>query len=136
MTTSRKGAWVAGLVIHGLLGALLIASGVGKLVAPPALDHKDTPQLVKTSGVGENFPLIGVGEAATGLLLLLPWTASLGVLLTSGFWGGAILFHLADRSPYAFQSGLLLLTWLGALLRMPEMFSSFLWRPEPPAKSA
>jgi len=136
MGKSTNWAWVAGLVIHGLLGALLVASGVGKLVAPPSLDHPETPQLVKTSGVGENFALIGAGEAATGLLLILPWTASLGVLLTSGFWGGAILFHLADRSSYAFQSGLLLLTWLGALLRMPEMFSSFLWRPEPQRNSA
>lgn len=134
--TTRKVAWVAGLVIHGLIGVMLVASGVGKLVAPPSLDHPDTPQLVKTSGVGENFALIGVGEAATGLLLILPWTASLGVLLTSGFWGGAILFHIAMRDVYYFQSGLLVLTWLGALLRMPEMFSSFLWRPEPPRQAA
>ena len=56
---------------------------------------------------------------------LVPRTASLGVLLASGFWGGAICMHMSKGEPFVVQSILLLLTWLGAYLRVPGTFASF-----------
>ena len=47
------------------------------------------------------------------------------VLLTSGFWGGAICLHLSKGEPFVLQSVLLLLTWVGAYLRVPGTFASF-----------
>jgi hypothetical protein len=69
--------------------------------------------------------VIGAGELVSAILLLVPRTASLGVLLTSGFWGGAICLHLSKGEPFVLQSVLLLLTWVGAYLRVPGTFASF-----------
>lgn len=114
----------SGAILHWLIGAAMILSGVMKLVGP-APDEK-TLELLKSSGLLEDMQLIAVGEIITAVLLILPWTSSLGVLLTSGFWGGAILFHLGpEGGSYLVQSVFLLLTWLGAFLRLPAMFSSF-----------
>jgi hypothetical protein len=110
---------IAGLVLHVLIGGMMIFAGSTKLLGffPPE-------QLAKT-GLGDQIKLIGAGELASAILLLVPRTASLGVLLTSGFWGGAICLHMSHGEPYALQSALLFLTWVGAYLRVPGMLSSF-----------
>ena len=69
--------------------------------------------------------LIGAGALLTAILLLIPRTASLGILLTSSFWGGAICIHMAHGEPYLFQAVVLVLSWVGAYLRNPATFSSF-----------
>jgi hypothetical protein len=56
---------------------------------------------------------------------VVPRTSSLGILVASGFWGGTICFHMFRGELYLMQSAMLLLTWLGAYLRIPAMFSSF-----------
>jgi hypothetical protein len=55
----------------------------------------------------------------------IPRTASLGVLLTGAFWGGAICLHMSKGEPFVLQSVLLLLTWVGAYPRVPGAFTSF-----------
>ena len=77
--------------------------------------------------MGLSLPIgvIGAGELASAILLLIPRTSSLGLLLTSAFWGGAICLHMSKAEPFVMQSALLLLTWLGAYLRIPGIFSSF-----------
>ena len=59
-------------------------------------------------------------------MLIVPWTASLGVLLASAFWGGAICTHMGLHASYMFQSVLLALIWVGAYLQLPEMFGQLL----------
>jgi hypothetical protein len=103
----------AGLVLHILIGGLLIFTGSQKvlgLVPPEALARY---------GLGDQVRLIGTGALAAGLLLVIPRTASLGVLLASSFWGGAICTHMAHGEPYFVQAGLLVLSWAGAYLRNP-----------------
>lgn len=65
----------------------------------------------------------GAGEVIAALLLI-PRTSSLGLHLTSAFWGGAICMHLAKSESFAVPS-VLLLTWVGAWLRVPGAFASF-----------
>ena len=72
--------------------------------------------MLKKIGLDEQLRLIGCGEMITGILLIVPWTSSLGVLLASGFWGGTILAHMSMHDTYIPQSVILALTWLGALL--------------------
>jgi hypothetical protein len=55
---------------------------------------------------------------------LIPRTSSLGILLASSFWGGAICIHMAHGEPYLFQVAMLLLSWAGACLRNPTTLSS------------
>jgi hypothetical protein len=69
--------------------------------------------------------LIGAGAILAASLLLLPRTSSLGILLTSSFWGGTICIHMAHGEPYVLQAVLLVLSWTGAYLREPATLSSF-----------
>jgi hypothetical protein len=67
----------------------------------------------------------GAGAVLTALLLLIPRTSSLGILLATAFWGGAICIHMAHGEPYIFQAAMLVLSWAGAYLRDPATLSSF-----------
>ena len=77
--------------------------------------------------MGLSLPIvvIGASELASAVLLLIPRTSSLGLLLSSAFWGGAICLHMSKGEPFVLQSVLLLLTWVGAYLRVPGTFASF-----------
>jgi hypothetical protein len=68
--------------------------------------------------------LIGIGELTCAVLVVLPWTSPLGVLMTSGFWGGAFCLHMSHSEDYGIPSVLLLVTWLGGYLRgsVPLLF--------------
>ena len=116
---------IAGLVLHLLIGGLLIFTGSQKFLgsAPPEA-------LVKY-GLGEQARLIGAGAILSALLLLIPRMSSLGILLVSSFWGGAICIHMAHDEPYLFQTVVLVLSWAGAYLRNPENDPGVAAKPEP-----
>jgi hypothetical protein len=119
MTTSWNWKTIAGLVLHVLIAGMMIPAGSAKVLG------LFPPEAVAKIGLGDQIGLIGTGELASAILLLVPRTSSLGVLLTSSFWGGAICLHMSHGEPYVLQSVLLLLTWIGAGLRVPGMFASF-----------
>ncbi len=122
MRSSKNWFKIGGLVLHVLIAALMIMASSGKLLGSPP---PHVLELLRKAGLEEQLRLIGTGELITAILLIVPWTASLGVLLASGFWGGAICTHMSMHDSYVLQSVLLALTWVGAYLRLPEMFSSF-----------
>lgn len=112
---------IAGWVLHVLVGGLMISAGSVKVFFA-------SPEMVQQMGgygLGEQLRLIGSGELLTAILLLIPRTSSLGVLLTSAFWGGVICLHMSHGESYLLPSVLLVLTWVGAFLRAPATFSSF-----------
>jgi hypothetical protein len=113
-----------GFVLNLLIGGLMIVAGAPKFLglAPP--DH------VERMGLTESIRLVGAGEIVTGVLLLIPRTLSLGILLTSSFWGGAICVHMTHGQYYVLQSALLVLSWVGAYLRNPAVLGSFWGRQE------
>jgi hypothetical protein len=119
MKEGKNRGKIAGLVLHVLIGGMLIFTGSQKVLGsvPPA-------PLVNY-GLAEQARLIGAGAIVTALLLLIPRTSSLGILLASSFWGGAICIHMAHGEPYVFQAVALVLSWAGAYLRSPATFSSF-----------
>jgi hypothetical protein len=118
----QKAGRIAGWVLHILIGGLIIFAGAGEVFGfAPA----EVASGMEKLGVGDKMKLIATGEMISGLLLLIPVTSSLGVLLTSAFWGGVICIHMSHGESYVGPSVFLALTWLGALLRTPEMFSSF-----------
>jgi hypothetical protein len=122
MGTSRKAMRAVGLVLHVLIAGLMIFAGSGKVFG---FAPKEVVEGMAKYGLGGKLHLIGSGELITAVLLLVPLTSSLGLLLTSAFWGGVICIHMAHGESYVFPSVLLLLTWLGAYLRNPLTFSSF-----------
>jgi hypothetical protein len=119
MKTTWNGKTIAGWVLHVLIAGIMILAGSAKLLG------LFPPEIVAQLGLSGWIGVIGAGELATAILLLIPRTASLGVLLASAFWGGAICLHLSKAEPFVLQSALLLLTWVGAYLRVPGIFSSF-----------
>jgi hypothetical protein len=112
-------ARVAGLVLHALVGGLLIVTGSQKVLGSVP------PEALVRYGLGEQARLIGAGALLTALLLLVPRTSSLGVLVASAFWGGAVCIHMAHGESYFFPAVLLVLSWAGAYLRDPATLSSF-----------
>lgn len=122
MSALSKGRTIGGWVIHVPIAGLMIFSGWGKVFGSIP---EDVAKALQGYGLTEHIKLIGVGEMLTAIILLFPYTSSLGVLLASSFWGGAICLHLSHGEPYFLQSVLLVLTWVGAFLRTPLMFSSF-----------
>ena len=91
MTDSRNWLRIAGLVLHILIAALMIFASYGKLFGTPP---PEVVEILKKTGLDGQLKLIGTGELITGILLVVPWTASLGVLARLGFWGGTIVTHM------------------------------------------
>ena len=119
MKTTWNRKTIAGLVLHVLIAGIMILAGSAKLLG------LFPPEMIAKLGLSVPIQVIGAGELGTALLLLIPRTSSLGVLLASSFWGGAICLHMSKAEPFVLQSALLLLTWVGAYLRVPGMFHSF-----------
>ena len=119
MNASRHWKTIAGWVLHGLVGGSMLLAGSAKVLG------LFPPEQVAKLGLGVPIQVIGAGELVSAVLLLVPRAASLGVLLTSGFWGGAICLHMSKGEPFVLQSVVLLLTWVGAYLRVPGTFASF-----------
>ena len=119
MKASRSWKTIAGWVLHGLVGGIMLLAGSAKVLG------LFPPEQVAKLGLGVPIQVIGAGELVSAVLLLVPRTASLGVLLTSGFWGGAICLHMSKGEPFVLPAVFLLLTWVGAYLRVPGTFASF-----------
>ena len=110
---------IAGLVLHIVIGGLMIFTGSQKILGLVP------PEALAKYGLDEQVRLIGAGALLTALLLLVPRTSSLGLLLMSSFWGGAICIHMAHGESYLVQAVLLVLSWAGAYLRNPATLSNF-----------
>ena len=119
MKANRNWQTIVGWVLHGLVGGSMFLAGSAKIFG------LFPPDQVAKMGLSLPIQVIGIGELVSAILLLVPHTASLGVLLTSGFWGGAICLHMSRGEPFVVQSVFLLLTWVGAYLRVPGTFASF-----------
>jgi hypothetical protein len=125
MKSTRNWKMVGGWVLHGLIAGMMILAGSAKVLG------FFPPEEVAKLGLSLPIQVIGVGELASAILLLIPRTSSLGLLLTSGFWGGAICLHMSKAEPFVIQSVFLLVTWVGGYLRVPGAFGSFTIRSEP-----
>jgi hypothetical protein len=125
MNATKRWTKIAGLVLHVLIGGLMIFAGSGKLFG---FAQQPIDELGK-AGLGSWIPVIAAGEIITAVLLLIPRTSSLGILLTSSFWGGAICLHMSKGELFIPQSVFLLLAWVGTYLRNPATFSSFFGSP-------
>jgi hypothetical protein len=119
MKSTRNWKMVGGWVLHGLVAGMMILAGSAKVLG------FFPPEEVAKLGLSVPIQVIGAGELASAILLLIPRTSSLGLLLTSAFWGGAICLHMSKGEPFVLQSALLLLTWAGGYLRFPGVLASF-----------
>lgn len=103
-------AWV----IAGLLTALYFFSASGKLFF-----HAEQMEQMK---LGDWRIIIALGEITSALLFLFPKTNKYGTLLLSSYMGGAIIIHMTAGMSIVMPTVVLLLVWLTAYLRNPELF--------------
>ena len=115
----KKAMAIAGYVLHLLLAALFLFAGSMKLM--PELPEKMMTDMTNSGLSLDWVRVIGVGEVVTGLLLVIPWTFSLGLLMATGLCGGIIatlMTHgkelLSGEPPIMFGIVLLLVLWIGA----------------------
>src|ERR1700758_5700511 len=125
MKATRNWKLIGGWVLHGWMAGIMILAGSAKVFG------FFPPEAVAKLGLSLPIQVIGVGELASAILMLVPRTSSLGLLLTSGFWGGAICLHMSKGELFVLQSALLLFTWVGGYLRVPGAFGSFTVPSEP-----
>lgn len=119
MSKKRK---IASWVLVGIVSALLAMSAMMKLMA--GADAEMTQNFVKW-GLDGWMKIIAAGELISAILFLIPKTSSVGVLLLSAHFGGAIATHMGNGEPFMMQAVILLLIWVANYLRNPEMLSSF-----------
>jgi hypothetical protein len=104
------------------LGAILLLGSAGTKVAHvPAVVN----QLAANGFPPDKAMFVAFLELSSAALFLFPATRAVGLLLVSSFLGGAIATHLQHSQSIAPPSILLLLLWLGAWLRHPEILWSF-----------
>lgn len=113
---------LARLGATGLVGLGLTASAIAKLSgAAPIVDNFQKFHLAPYRVT------IGVLELLCAILFLIPKTSSLGILLVTGYFGGAIVAHLTTGTPSEAAPAIVLgaIAWLSAYLRNPHLFESF-----------
>ncbi len=110
---------ITGWVIAGLITALLLFSAMGKFMMPEMAEN------FSKWGLGDWRIIIAVGEIISALLFLFPKTNIFGAFLLSAHMGGAIVTHMLHGEPFIVQSVILILIWVTAFVRNPELLYKF-----------
>jgi hypothetical protein len=119
--SSKRRLLIAKILVN-VVAVALIASAVTKIAGvQQVIDN-----FVKFH-LSEWVRPIGGLECAIAAMLSVARTRSLGILLVTGYFGGAIVAHLTTDAPAELVLPLLLgaIAWVGYYLEYPEMFASF-----------
>ena len=110
-----------GWALSALIALVLIGSSFGKLSG-----DQETANMLGSHNLSGWITIIGIGEIVSLLLFLIPKTMRLGALALSGYFGGAIMFHMAHPNPaandFTVPAIFLLLIWATAWLRGMNIF--------------
>jgi hypothetical protein len=114
-----KAQRITGWVLTGLVSLFLIgASGVPKFMDFPG----KAEMMSKLQIPMDLLKTLGVIEVTVALLYLIPRTAFLGAILTTGYLGGALWTHLRVGDSWFFPIIIGALMWLGLAFRHPTIF--------------
>ena len=127
ISTSRGSLW-AGRILSGLAVLFLLFDAVIKILKMPfAVDAT-----VQLGYPGSLVLTIGIIELICTLLYVIPSTSILGVVLLTGYLGGAVATHLRHGDPLfshvLFPTYIGALLWGGLLLREARLRSLFPFR--------
>jgi hypothetical protein len=116
---STKTKHIIGWVLTVLVGLFLIgASGV-----PKFFDFPGKAEMMEKLEIPLNLlTTVGIIEVTVAVLYLIPRTAFLGAILTTGYLGGAVWTHLRVGDTWFFPIIIGVLMWLGLALRHPAIF--------------
>jgi hypothetical protein len=105
----------AGMVLIAVVVLALVGAATAKFLGVAAI----TTQLTSFGFSRGWIIALGVIELASAVLLAIPRTRALGLLLITGFLGGAIATHIQHGQSPAQPAVLLALGWTGIWLRHP-----------------
>jgi len=108
---------VVGWVLTGIAGLLILSSGIFKLSGAPMIVEGMTKL-----GVGPYIPLLGTMEIVFTALFVFPKTSKIGFLLVISYFAGALATDLSHGTPIMTPILILVLVWVAAFLRKPEIF--------------
>jgi hypothetical protein len=108
---------VAGWILTGIAGLLILSSGIFKLSGAPMIVEGMTKL-----GVGPYIPLLGTMEIVFTALFVFPKTSKIGFLLVISYFAGALATDLSHGNPIMTPILILVLVWVAAFLRKPEIF--------------
>ena len=108
---------IVGWVLTGIAGLLILSSGIFKLSGAPMIVEGMTKL-----GVGPYIPLLGTMEIVFTALFVFPKTSKIGFLLVISYFAGALATDLSHGNPIMTPILILVLVWVAAFLRKPEIF--------------
>ena len=104
---------IGGLVLVGLVAVVLVLAGLLKLINVGAEDMLEG--LTKARLI-QHRTTISVLAIVCGLLLLVPFTRKVGILMSTAYWGGAIVAHMTYDDSIVMPASFLALLWIGVVL--------------------
>ena len=104
--------------IPSILAAIVISLGaVMKLAAVPQVT-----EIYSRIGLLPYIKLLGASELLLTGLFLYPRSMKIGLLLLTGYLGGAMAVELSHGSIIIFPAAILSVVWIGAYLQNPGFF--------------
>jgi DoxX-like family len=104
---------IVGHVLSSLVALMLLASAAGKL-----MHAEGVVKGFAEMGIPESLILvIGMIELASAVLSVIPKTRLWGVILITGYMGGAIVTHMRMGQPPFVQLAIGVVAWVGLALR-------------------
>lgn len=114
---AAKNRRIVNIVAIAIPTLLVVGSGVGKLLAPPAM----VEGLAKY-GVAEYITVLGIMEIVFGVLFIIPATMKLGFILASCYFAGAMAAELAHGGITISPVIPLVVLWIAAFIRDKSIF--------------
>lgn len=107
---------VTGNVLMGIVVVALIGAAFAKFVHAPFLVNQLRPFGFDDTWIS----ILGIIELGSAILFAIPRTRALGLLLITGFLGGAIATHIQHAQSPAQPAVLLAVGWIGVWLSHVE----------------
>ena len=120
---ASKNQRIAGWIVSGLVAAFLaLGSAPGKF-----RDFPGKAEMFSHLGWSvETIKPVGVVEILVAVLYLVPQTSFIGVILMTGYLGGATATHVRVGDPFFLPPLLGVVAWVGYALRNPDIIKSAL----------
>ncbi len=114
---SQKTISIIGWILTTILGLVFFMSAFMKLTQnETALEQAASIGLDATT-----YLFIGIVEAISLVLFIIPRTGVVGALLLIAYMGGAIATHLQHQQPIAIAVSIQILLWITTFVRFPEL---------------
>lgn len=113
---------IAGVVLSAIVTVMVSGSAAMKLTSNPKLVEMLGSHLGFPTSV---VPTLGALELLCVILYAVPFTAPLGAVLLTGYFGGAIAAHVRLEEPFMTPFVIAALAWSGLALRNPKIIGLF-----------